>query len=267
MQTLSDDDAEKVGPVCARSTDRELWREVPGDYYTPSIHVNCNRGIGINVGGMVYVMPVREWHALAKCTPRPYEISEAVGVPATECRHDPDYLGMDGDRVVCDACGSVLSAPPDHRTGTPRATDDVRLKEWKVAVLKWIVAMKAQPTNDMELPDNAVLRLLAVVEANAKDPLIAEIARLRSREELAAGVVEAAGALACCTQDLLIDAKSGIEGTIDRIVSDAEAESRLSYHAEVRHRLEEPLNQKYALVKNTWDAIAAFDAGGGEKSS
>lgn len=47
------------------NTDRELWREVADDYYAPSLHVTKDGGIGINVGGHVYVKPLRAWHALA----------------------------------------------------------------------------------------------------------------------------------------------------------------------------------------------------------
>lgn len=46
------------------NTDKELWREKEGDFYSPSIHVTKGGGIGINVGGSVYVRPVREWHSL-----------------------------------------------------------------------------------------------------------------------------------------------------------------------------------------------------------
>lgn len=49
----------------ALNTDREIWRERPGDFYADSIHVTEQGSIGINCGGMVYVMPVRRWHALA----------------------------------------------------------------------------------------------------------------------------------------------------------------------------------------------------------
>lgn len=35
----------------AQNTDRELWRESPGDYYANSIHLTESGGIGINVGG------------------------------------------------------------------------------------------------------------------------------------------------------------------------------------------------------------------------
>ena len=44
------------------NTDRETWREKPGDYYSNSIHVTINGDIGINVGGYVLVAPIREWH-------------------------------------------------------------------------------------------------------------------------------------------------------------------------------------------------------------
>ena len=51
--------------VPVKNTDREIWRKVPGDFYSPSIHVTEGGGIGINVGGTVIVMPVEEWMALA----------------------------------------------------------------------------------------------------------------------------------------------------------------------------------------------------------
>lgn len=45
-----------------KNTDRELWRERPGDSYSNSIHVTEHGGIGINVGGHVLVAPVKQWH-------------------------------------------------------------------------------------------------------------------------------------------------------------------------------------------------------------
>ena len=48
----------------AKNTDREIWRKVPGDYYSSSIHVTKDDGIGINVGGLVFVRPVVEWHGM-----------------------------------------------------------------------------------------------------------------------------------------------------------------------------------------------------------
>ncbi len=52
----------------AANTDRELWRgpdESKGSYYADSIHVTEGGAIGIDVGGFVIVMPLRDWHALA----------------------------------------------------------------------------------------------------------------------------------------------------------------------------------------------------------
>jgi len=44
-----------------KNTDIEIWREIPDDYYSPSIHVTENGDIGINVGELVLVAPVRRW--------------------------------------------------------------------------------------------------------------------------------------------------------------------------------------------------------------
>jgi hypothetical protein len=49
----------------AQNTDKELWREIEDDFYSPSIHVTADGKIGINVGGMVYVKTLRNWHELA----------------------------------------------------------------------------------------------------------------------------------------------------------------------------------------------------------
>lgn len=56
----------------ALNTDRELYRQpVPEgesegmSYYQPSVHVTESGAIGMNVGGHVIVLPIREWHALA----------------------------------------------------------------------------------------------------------------------------------------------------------------------------------------------------------
>lgn len=51
------------------NTDRELYREPDetgnGDYYCNSLHVTDSGSIGMNVGGMVHVMPIRDWWELA----------------------------------------------------------------------------------------------------------------------------------------------------------------------------------------------------------
>ena len=51
------------------NTDVELWREPTKtegmSYYANSIHRTEGGGIGINVGGTVYVKTLKEWHDLA----------------------------------------------------------------------------------------------------------------------------------------------------------------------------------------------------------
>lgn len=49
-------------PVAYENTDKEIWREIPDDYYSPSIFVTKENNIGINVGGHVYVKTVEQWH-------------------------------------------------------------------------------------------------------------------------------------------------------------------------------------------------------------
>lgn len=53
----------------AENTDREIYRTPDkglGAYYSDSIHVTKHGGIGINVGGRVIVLPLRDWHSLAR---------------------------------------------------------------------------------------------------------------------------------------------------------------------------------------------------------
>lgn len=44
------------------NTDRELFREVEGDFYSPSVHVTADGKIGMAVGGTVIVRSIRDWH-------------------------------------------------------------------------------------------------------------------------------------------------------------------------------------------------------------
>ena len=48
-----------------KNTDREIFREYD-DYYSSSLFVTENQGIGINVGGTVFVMKLKQWHKLAQ---------------------------------------------------------------------------------------------------------------------------------------------------------------------------------------------------------
>jgi hypothetical protein len=44
------------------NTDKEIWRKIPDDYYSPSMYVTEHGDIGINVGGHVLVAPIEQWH-------------------------------------------------------------------------------------------------------------------------------------------------------------------------------------------------------------
>ena len=48
------------------NNDKELWREIEGDVYSPSIHVTDDGMIGISLGGTVHIKDVRKWHNLAE---------------------------------------------------------------------------------------------------------------------------------------------------------------------------------------------------------
>jgi len=78
------------GDTPCENTDRELWRERPGDYYADSIHVTEEGAIGINCGGMVYTMSVKAWHKLAAVPVQPQRCEglcqlEAGGQRCKEC--------------------------------------------------------------------------------------------------------------------------------------------------------------------------------------
>lgn len=97
--------SEDCGP--AVNTDREIWRERPGDFYSDSIHVTASGSIGIDCGGLVFVMPVRGWHRLAAAmpdmlaalVPAMQEIQATVGFlveqgPPAEWKSDVDRLSL-----------------------------------------------------------------------------------------------------------------------------------------------------------------------------
>ena len=46
------------------NTDKNIWRKVERDYYSPSIHITQDGNIGINVGGHVIIMPIESWFLL-----------------------------------------------------------------------------------------------------------------------------------------------------------------------------------------------------------
>lgn len=112
--------------ACA-NTDRELWRETEGDYYSPSIHVTEGGGIGIDVGGTVIVKPLREWHRAAieattvngdGLVERVCEIIDAVPIPYDHHTHTGESCAF-GDAL------EAAQAAVRQALVTPEAADTI----------------------------------------------------------------------------------------------------------------------------------------------
>jgi len=103
----------------ARNTDREIWRKVSDDYYSPSIHVTFDGRIGINVGGRVIVATIEKWHrALIEAsgekasgmTAKVTYVSECpqCGLPTTRA----DILVLDDEHAIDLSAPSAPSPAP-----------------------------------------------------------------------------------------------------------------------------------------------------------
>jgi len=83
------------------NTDKELWREREGDFYSDRIFITEGNGLGIDVGGMVIVKPVQEWFNLA----RKDIVHSVKSVENTtpECNKIPSSLTTCGDShcMIC----------------------------------------------------------------------------------------------------------------------------------------------------------------------
>ena len=92
-----------TGPMA--NTDREIWRELPDDFYSPSIHVTEHGDIGINVGGHVIVAPVKIWHDLGEkhlCVdPKQFGPTRIPVHEPIKCEHGWFLVG---------ACGACMDA-------------------------------------------------------------------------------------------------------------------------------------------------------------
>jgi hypothetical protein len=49
----------------SKNNDKQLWRKVPDDYYSPSISVTEQGNISLHVGGICITHPVEHWFKLA----------------------------------------------------------------------------------------------------------------------------------------------------------------------------------------------------------
>jgi hypothetical protein len=100
--TMSTKPANEARADNAVNTDRELWREKPGDYYSDSIHVTHDNGIGINCGGHVIVKPMREWHRLA-APPHPAAPADAAKVVTAM---EKEFGNLINEAYACDSVRS-----------------------------------------------------------------------------------------------------------------------------------------------------------------
>ena len=94
----------------AKNTDKEIWRKIPGDVYSPSIHVTERGDIGIQVGGRVIVLPIEAWFTAAA------KHHEGIGHRQLE-----NAIGMDleGNELVKGPNRRIIYTPPvdSHYTG------------------------------------------------------------------------------------------------------------------------------------------------------
>lgn len=85
QQLIDNNPLEDPTENVSENTDREIYREVPGDYYSPSLHVTNDGKIGIDAGGLVFEKSVREWHNLAR---------------------DNEFI-IEGERCECENCEEI----------------------------------------------------------------------------------------------------------------------------------------------------------------
>jgi hypothetical protein len=71
-----------------KNTDKEIWREIEGEYYSPSIFVTEQGKIGINVGGNVYVQSVEKWHQQADRIAELETVLRSIANEPIELSHD-----------------------------------------------------------------------------------------------------------------------------------------------------------------------------------
>ena len=103
----------------AENTDREIWREREDDYYADSIHVTQQGGIGINCGGHVIQMPVRDWHRLASTTAQTEAVQKLVNA-LEKIAEDRFGVGLvEGGKISLERRDIARQALAAHRESQP----------------------------------------------------------------------------------------------------------------------------------------------------
>jgi hypothetical protein len=79
-------------PSTSAFVDKEVYRKVENDYYSPYIRADSNGTITICVGGQCIFMSIEEWHDKAMETVVPFNRKEQKKLVGSNLRQtDPDY--------------------------------------------------------------------------------------------------------------------------------------------------------------------------------
>lgn len=96
----------------AKNEDREIWRQKDGDFYSPSIHITKDGQVGINVGGLVYVAPVEDWHkSLVQTKDR---VMKKEDYKCTKCGLEIIIMKVKSHKLPkaeCQDCGTMTMRP------------------------------------------------------------------------------------------------------------------------------------------------------------
>ena len=111
----------------SKNNDKHLWPIPNDDYYAPSIHATEDGRIGMNVGGIVFVKSIREWHSLAgeNYFAGPDDTILGPGQVAVD-REDLEVLCKVAElpglhHVIYDFCIKYYSPGADRKEGGPDA--------------------------------------------------------------------------------------------------------------------------------------------------
>ena len=114
------------------NTDKEIWRET-SDYYSPSIFTTGQNGIGINIGGTVYLKPVEDWHRLADKLEDIRDVHHQQGQPGT-WDSNQYMIGLYNGLEL--ALSILEGRQPEFRGKEYRITTHEEQQEWLKTVRK-----------------------------------------------------------------------------------------------------------------------------------
>jgi hypothetical protein len=84
----------------ATNTDRVVFQDSSG-----TVHITAGGGLGINVGGMVIVLPVAQWHALA------HEHQKIGAIIANAMQQEAETLALVRSQSLADG---MVEVEPGH---------------------------------------------------------------------------------------------------------------------------------------------------------